>query len=691
MQGSTRVICIAVLVLLLGPAALAGEVVVPFIGGDATITTDANGMASLDVPDFTSCTSPGDPSLPYAFKYVLLPPDADTATLRIQIRKGVETRVPGTFAVKPMGPAVSADSEKREYWGHNKPIWNGYNLSIYGEDKFYPADYATTDPVSQLGPYKMVPVRFWPYKFNPATGELRHLVRGEVAVIYDSIPGVSNASLPPTQPAFDQVVRNNTLNPDDASAMYDGVPSVASASTSILVITTQYGINVSTQLAPWISHKQAQGWTVDLVTNDIWGGGYGPAASIAMRNYLHSVYTNYRYAFIIGNPSPAGGDFPMAYTYPFGSAGEAHPSDLWYADHTGNWDLDSDGYLAEPEDMGVGGVDYNAELLVGRLPCYGNVTDLDHILAKMIEYDTTPTVSAKMQRVIYDAKPLDESTPGWQLGEAIRMDICNASRGREYFRIYDDTYGLMPPPEQYPTLSMPLIDQMNLGAGFLFWVTHGNIDVAVYVLDVASCIPLINDVSMTPFTFQGSCLNSYPEVDWNLSLALLKRGAICAIGATRNSWYYAGETTFTNSDSIQGMEYRYAYNLVMNKQACGDALYNMLLVVPSNMYQNKLIWPIYGDPSMAARWPTAFEMVSTSPLPDAKRGAYYRKDLFAAGGTMPYTWTLTGGSLPRGLTLDPTGFISGTPSRTGTFSFTLRCTEAGGAYVSRTFSISLTK
>jgi Putative Ig domain len=52
----------------------------------------------------------------------------------------------------------------------------------------------------------------------------------------------------------------------------------------------------------------------------------------------------------------------------------------------------------------------------------------------------------------------------------------------------------------------------------------------------------------------------------------------------------------------------------------------------------------------------------------------------------PFTWTLAGGSLPPGLTLSANGQILGTPTATGTFSFTARVTDAGGQTATQTFS-----
>ena len=55
--------------------------------------------------------------------------------------------------------------------------------------------------------------------------------------------------------------------------------------------------------------------------------------------------------------------------------------------------------------------------------------------------------------------------------------------------------------------------------------------------------------------------------------------------------------------------------------------------------------------------------ISTSSLPNGQIGTAYSATLTATGGVSPYTWSLTSGSLPAGLTLNAsTGAINGTPS-----------------------------
>jgi Putative Ig domain/IPT/TIG domain len=84
--------------------------------------------------------------------------------------------------------------------------------------------------------------------------------------------------------------------------------------------------------------------------------------------------------------------------------------------------------------------------------------------------------------------------------------------------------------------------------------------------------------------------------------------------------------------------------------------------------------------------------VTTSSLPAATGGVPYSATLTAQGGVTPYTWSVTSGSLPPGMTLDSfTGVISGTSDVTGTYEFmvTVRDSEHPRMTASAGLSISV--
>ncbi|MGD0311141.1 MAG: Ig domain-containing protein [Acidimicrobiales bacterium] len=88
---------------------------------------------------------------------------------------------------------------------------------------------------------------------------------------------------------------------------------------------------------------------------------------------------------------------------------------------------------------------------------------------------------------------------------------------------------------------------------------------------------------------------------------------------------------------------------------------------------------------------TPLTMVTTS-LPGGTVGtSYFFGGVYAAGGTPDYTYTVTQGTLPKGLKLArTTGLITGTPTVAGTSSFTVRAEDsAGSTPVSQALSITV--
>ena len=90
--------------------------------------------------------------------------------------------------------------------------------------------------------------------------------------------------------------------------------------------------------------------------------------------------------------------------------------------------------------------------------------------------------------------------------------------------------------------------------------------------------------------------------------------------------------------------------------------------------------------------PIEIKFITASPLPDANLGVKYSADIRATGVTGPptgyYTWSMTGGSLPPGLQLQPQVggsintntisylIIAGTPTHTGTYTFTIEAVDS---------------
>jgi sugar lactone lactonase YvrE len=87
--------------------------------------------------------------------------------------------------------------------------------------------------------------------------------------------------------------------------------------------------------------------------------------------------------------------------------------------------------------------------------------------------------------------------------------------------------------------------------------------------------------------------------------------------------------------------------------------------------------------------PLSLSLEAPNPLPGASFFVPYSVNLTAAGGHAPYSFVVFAGALPTGLSLSSSGTISGTPTATGVFSFTIQVTDAANATTTATTSIAV--
>lgn len=81
-------------------------------------------------------------------------------------------------------------------------------------------------------------------------------------------------------------------------------------------------------------------------------------------------------------------------------------------------------------------------------------------------------------------------------------------------------------------------------------------------------------------------------------------------------------------------------------------------------------------------------VVNPVTVPGATVGVSYSQTFSGSGGTAPYTFAISSGALPAGLSLNPaTGTLTGTPTAAGTFNFTVRATDANNFSGTRAYTL----
>lgn len=77
------------------------------------------------------------------------------------------------------------------------------------------------------------------------------------------------------------------------------------------------------------------------------------------------------------------------------------------------------------------------------------------------------------------------------------------------------------------------------------------------------------------------------------------------------------------------------------------------------------------------------------PFADVTIGTVFSGTINATGGTGPYTFVVTSGSLPTSASLSSTGALSGTSSAAGVYAFTVTVTDANNCTTSRAYGVSV--
>jgi hypothetical protein len=91
------------------------------------------------------------------------------------------------------------------------------------------------------------------------------------------------------------------------------------------------------------------------------------------------------------------------------------------------------------------------------------------------------------------------------------------------------------------------------------------------------------------------------------------------------------------------------------------------------------------DRTLVVRLPITLD----DTLADGTVGAAYTGAVAATGGTGPYTYAVTSGTLPAGLTLASNGAVTGTPTTAATSAFTVTATDTNGDTGSRAYSVTV--
>ncbi|HEY5997981.1 MAG TPA: C25 family cysteine peptidase, partial [bacterium] len=601
------------------------------------------GAADVALTGFGLTDDAGRPQLPERIVTLAVPPGADPGTARLRILEADAAELPGRHAVAPAPPAATfVDGTMITEWGGSRKVRDGRDLAVYETDAPWPPAPLALERPSALGDVALVRVAFRPLQYRPATGALTHTRRVVAEVEFEPAPAgtaesarraprAAAATADELQIANAGRARSWSVEAKRSASRLRTAAGRESAAAAIesdgtpqaayLVVTTKATAAASAVLAEFAAHKASRGLPVRIATEDDFGAAAaGRQRANAIREWLRANASalGARYLLLVGDPTPESGDVPMLRAWPRRGATTNTtyldaPTDAFYADLSGSWDLDADGYPGEfRHDGGPGGVDFVPELFVGRIPVYGgDVATLDAILRKVIAYETDPGDLSWRRSALLPMSFSDAYTDGAWLAEQMKGDYL-LGRGFSPWSLYQEgsaggAASVFTPDaelrggtaaERWAAVPYGVVAYWGHGSATRTLVGYtGAWDGDLLVAPTAA----LNDATPA-FVYETACLNGYPETDANLAYQLLKNGAIATVAASRVSWYAVGQQDFRLSTSNAGLGYRYL-SLLTAGEAAGRALAlakgdPALGAVSDTAWMNFMDFNLYGDPSV---------------------------------------------------------------------------------------------
>ncbi|MBI1920576.1 MAG: putative Ig domain-containing protein [Geobacter sp.] len=178
---------------------------------------------------------------------------------------------------------------------------------------------------------------------------------------------------------------------------------------------------------------------------------------------------------------------------------------------------------------------------------------------------------------------------------------------------------------------------------------------------------------------QAGDANYLPATDVQKIITVAKASAVVTLGNLSHTFDGTSKSV-TASTTPSGLAVDITYDGSVNPPAAAGS-YAVVAVVNDPNYQGSASDVLVIYPPL---------IIDSTPLPPGDTGYQYLQALTATGGLVPYSWSVSAGSLPPGLTLDSaTGTIFGTSVTPGVYTFDVQVAEANGTNAVQTFSITI--
>jgi len=386
------------------------ELIVSEITGE-----NSNTYTKLKYDELLPSDEIGKPELPIKFINLIIPID--------QRVEEINLRITGEDTIDISNPIYPNQPPLPTLIGFEGYEFVEPDPDIYNSDDPYPSELVK---VSADGYYDginhIITLAVYPVYYMPGLNKI--IFNSNIEIIMEmeatdaSVLNV-NTRIPSNQEMYDNILASIIDNPEYIPA-YRGDHTIENTeyppgSYEYIIITSDALKNSFDKFIKW---KQRKGISIGVTTveyilshysGDLISGIYDDAGKI--RQYLKDAYQSGTVWVLLGGdytivPIRYGCDWnydwwdgtlvPCDYQ-PYPNSPECYcadygahkiPTDLYFADFNGDWDVDADIYYGQPSDN----VDYNPEIFVGRLLCSNSTAtqDIANWTAKLIRYEKYP-------------------------------------------------------------------------------------------------------------------------------------------------------------------------------------------------------------------------------------------------------------------------------------------------------------
>lgn len=512
---------------------------------------------------------------------------------------------------------------------------------IYMKDEVFPLNQVLNAEIRLFDfEYPVANIVVCPFQYNPVKNKLLFYSSFDLVInLKDQDTKNQTVKITKQRDAriaqeFKKILINSIDNPEavgmkkdiEFSFQSDIVQSKASSSTPVQ-LSYEYVVVTSSALAPafekLVSWKRQKGINAGIVTMDYIRSNYtGDLISGInddagkLRQYLFNAYQNgLVYALLGGDRNHV----PIRIGFVSNNTTDADyqiPTDLYFSEFIGDWNVDGDQNYGEPTQDSPG---YQSHIFIGRLLCK-NQQEIENWTEKLLCYEIYPGNGdfSYLKKAFY-AQSDQMQRDNWanEFKTTYTMFTTNTIFNEKYNGV--DTYNSSVIP-QFPT-GNDVINELNKKYGFVSIMGHGcpcRVSVATKgVSDDTNpdkhCIKAINYTDTENFVRPGGELNGlsnygYPDINYSISCTnmpyndyprhvghddnigkslttLTKAGSVAFLGNTRNGWIPESKSLgLSFGEEIKKGNYKIGIAEVKSKSSMNTAnIYYRYIVYAHNL------------------------------------------------------------------------------------------------------------